>query len=131
MPRGSKKKKNRYFTGKRTATKTKNVVETRNGRVYIERMDRSKYPKLTSVPCTEFVRRMLAVFKQAGGYPNYDELLFDLVTSQVEAHSLPKYILSGAFSHTQINHHIEVFGMGNKILDARALILCMFFRARG
>ena len=96
MPRGNQKKKNRYFTGRRTATKITNREETRDGAVYFERKDRSKYPKLTSIPCTEFVRRMLAVFKQAGGYQNYDELLFDLVTSREESHSLPKNILDGA-----------------------------------
>lgn len=84
------------FTGLRTDTKPKRIVKTRNGIVYIERMDRSLYPKLTSIPCTEQIRRMLAVFKQAGGYPNYDELLFDLLMSRTEAHSLPKLIVSRA-----------------------------------
>lgn len=113
-PNHKKKKKQRFFTGKRTATQVTRVVETRNGRVYYERKDRSQYPKLTSIPCTEFVRRMLAVFKQAGGYPNYDELLFELITSRVEAHSLPKYILNGAKDDIELREDARIMAILKK-----------------
>ena len=96
---GRKKRLRKAFSGVRTDTKPEKVIKTKNGGLYIVRKDRSRYPHwrhFTTIPVTRPVARILKVMKEVGGYPNWDEFMWEMVFSRIEAKSLPKVLVDRA-----------------------------------
>lgn len=94
-----KRKRKMTFSGVRTETKVDRVVVDKNGDSYLVRKNGSKYPtkrNFTSIPVTRPVARILKVMKAVGNYPNWDEFMWRMIESRVEARSLPKLLTDKA-----------------------------------
>jgi hypothetical protein len=95
---GRKKRLRNAFSGVRTDTKPERIIR-KNGGLYIERKNGSKYPHwrhFTTISVNRPVARILKVMKEVGGYPNWDEFMWEMVFSRIEAKSLPKVLVDRA-----------------------------------
>jgi hypothetical protein len=87
LPEGKKHRKR--FSGIRDDTETVDLEVIGAGVPYHKRVDGSHYPKHTTIPVTESTRRIYSIFREAGHYNNYDELLLDIALAIVKTKSLP------------------------------------------
>jgi hypothetical protein len=95
-PSKRQRRKGRFFTGKRTDTAFKRIVQTPDGDILKRRQNGSLYPKDTSILLCRPTKNILAVLKNLQGHDNFDELLWSLIKSNDYFRFLPKYLVEPA-----------------------------------
>ena len=75
----SRRRRRKRFSGLRDETEPVGTYSASDGRKFDKRWDGSIYPKLTTIPVSQSVRKVCSILRSTGGFDNYDELILDLV----------------------------------------------------